>query len=74
MLMQHYERTGQFALAEDMLYSILEEKGDDREGLAFGVAFYQRILRQNDATLLVGNLPRAEILEGLGDLTHRQKL
>jgi hypothetical protein len=71
MLMRHYESTGQFAKAEDTLYSILEETGDDPASVEFGLAFYQRILRQNDATLLAGNLPRGEAEEGLHDLKQR---
>jgi hypothetical protein len=71
MLMQHYESTGQWAKAEDTLFSILEATADARASLEFGIAFYERILRQNDAALLAGNLPRGEAEEGLRELTHR---
>jgi Family of unknown function (DUF6483) len=71
MLMQHYEKTGQWAKAEDTLFSILEATADDRASVEFGIAFYERILRQNDATLLAGNLPRGEAEEGLRDLKRR---
>jgi len=72
LLMQHYERTGQWAKAEDSLFSILDATTDDPASLEFGVAFYQRILRQNDATLTAGNLPRAEAEEGLCNLQRRK--
>jgi hypothetical protein len=71
MLMQHYENTGQFAKAEDTLYSILGATENDPATLEFGTAFYERILRQNDASLLAGNLPRTEVEEGLRDLKRR---
>jgi hypothetical protein len=71
LLMQHYESTGQLAKAEDTLYSILEATVNDPASLEFGAAFYQRILRQNDATLAAGNLPRSEAEEGLREIKSR---
>ena len=35
MLMRHYEVTGQFAKAEDALYSILDAVGPDQEVIRF---------------------------------------
>jgi hypothetical protein len=72
LLMRHYESTGQLAKAEDTLFSILDATANDPASLEFGAAFYQRILRQNDATLTAGNLPRAEAEEGLRELQQRQ--
>src|SRR6185312_882411 len=59
LLMEHYERTGQFGKAEDALFAILD--GDVNSDLAvnFGISFYERLLGQNDARLAEGNLPRA---------------
>jgi hypothetical protein len=71
MLMRHYESTGQLAKAEDTLYSILDATADDPASLEFGAAFYGRILRQNDAMLQGGNLPRDEAEEGLRELKRR---
>jgi hypothetical protein len=73
LLMQHYETTGQLAKAEDTLFSILDATKDDPASLEFGAAFYERILRQNDATLAAGNLPRIEAEDGLREL-QRQKI
>jgi Family of unknown function (DUF6483) len=72
MLMQHYEGTGQLAKAEDTLYSILDATSNDPASLEFGAAFYERILRQNDAMLMAGNLPRDEAEEGLRELNGRK--
>ena len=71
LLMRHYESTGQWAKAEDTLFSILDATKDDPASLEFGAAFYQRILGQNEAMLLAGNLPRAEAEEGLRELQRR---
>jgi hypothetical protein len=72
MLMQHYESTGQLAKAEDTLFGILDATANDPASLEFGAAFYERILRQNDAMLMAGNLPRAEAEEGLRELNGRK--
>jgi hypothetical protein len=73
MLMRHYESTGQWAKAEDSLFSVLDATKNDPASVEFGEAFYQRILRQNDAMLATGNLPRAEAEEGLRELQRRKK-
>jgi hypothetical protein len=71
-LMQHYERTGQFAKAEDCLFALLEAEPDNAELLDFGIAFYKRIESQPDDNLIVGNLPRDEVQSGLADLQARR--
>jgi hypothetical protein len=68
LLMRHYESTGQFGKAEDSLFSILEATSNDPASVAFGLAFYQRILRRSDLSLADGNLPRAEAEEGFLEL------
>jgi hypothetical protein len=68
LLMRHYETTGQFGKAEDALFSILEATFHDPASVAFGLAFYDRILRQTDLALADGNLPRPEAEEGLREL------
>jgi hypothetical protein len=70
--MRRYESTGQLAKAEDMLYSILDASADDKGSTEFGAAFYERILRQSDAMLMAGNLPRTEAEEGLQELKRRR--
>jgi hypothetical protein len=71
LLMRHYESAGQLAKAEDTLFSILDSTANDAASLEFGIAFYQRILRQSDAILAAGNLPRAEAEETLKELQGR---
>jgi Family of unknown function (DUF6483) len=71
MLMQHYERTGEFAKAEDALFTVLEAEPDHPGALEFGMAFYRRLLLQSDAALSDGNLPRAEIEQAIKELAQR---
>ena len=70
-LMQHYERTGEFARAEDALFAMLDSEPGNIALVEFGIAFYQRLLTQNDAALIEGKLPRAELEDGLKQLQAR---
>ncbi len=71
-LMQHYERSGQFAKAEDALFAMLEAEPDNPAIADFGVSFYQRLQGQSDARLAAGNLPRPELEAGLAELRKRR--
>ncbi len=73
MLMQHHERTGEFAKAENALFAMLDAEPDNGAIVGFGVAFYKRMLAQSDAALTEGALPRAEVEEGLKELLQRPK-
>ena len=73
LLMQHYEHTGQFAKAEDALFTMLEAEPENDAIAEFGIVFYQRLLAQTDAVLNGANLPRAEVAEGLKELQVRRK-
>jgi len=71
-LMQHYELAGEFAKAEDCLFAMLEAE-PVKAGLAdFGIAFYERLRGQSDASLAAGNLPRPELEAGVAELRGRQ--
>jgi uncharacterized protein DUF6483 len=67
-LMQHYERSGQFAKAEDILFAILESHPHHPGLLEFGTRFYERLQHQSDSSLAAGNLPRTELPAGLQKL------
>jgi hypothetical protein len=70
-LMQHYERVEAFGKAEDVLFAMLESAPNEPGLLNFGIAFYQRLARQSDASLSDGNLPRAEVDAGLAELQRK---
>jgi hypothetical protein len=72
-LMQNYERTGEFAKAEDSLFAMLELQPENTPLLELGISFYRRLEGQSDAHLADGNLPRAEVAAGLADLTARKE-
>jgi hypothetical protein len=71
-LMQHYERTGQFAKAEDALFAILSAEPSNAAAVDFGISFYERLLGRSDAELAEGNLPRNEVESGLEELRQRK--
>lgn len=72
LLMEHYERTGQFSRAEDALFAILEVEPDNSAAVDFGISFYERLRRQDDVRLVEGNLPRSEVEAGLKELSGRK--
>jgi Family of unknown function (DUF6483) len=73
MLMHHYERTGQFAKAEDTLFAILDAEPAHPKVLEFALAFYQRLQGQTNAALNAGNLPRQEVEAGLAEVKLRMQ-
>ncbi|MDB5036250.1 MAG: hypothetical protein JWQ98_3491 [Chlorobi bacterium] len=65
-LLHYFEGNGLYADAENLLYELID---DGTPGAAEeGVAFYQRLLRKDDQDLADGDLPRAEVEEGLAAL------
>ena len=74
LLMEHYERLGQFAKAEDALFSILDADPENSAVHDFGAAFYERLQRQSDTRLADGNLPRAEVEAGLKEWVRRKNI
>jgi hypothetical protein len=71
LLMQHFERSGQFAKAEDALFAMMDAAPGNRAILELGISFYHRLLGQSDSALISGDLPRAEVEAGLNDIRIR---
>ncbi len=74
-LFHYYEDTGQYAMAEDQLHDMMamHPLGNDSsaakgEIIAEGISYYEWLLGQTDEELAAGNLPRAEVEEGLEQL------
>lgn len=72
LLMEFYERAGMFARAEDTLFDLLEDMGNNREVLDFGIAFYERLRGKSDPVLMAGDLPRSEVETGLAEVQARK--
>jgi len=72
-LMQHYERTGQFAKAEDQLFAMLETVPAHPGLPDLGIGFYKRLQGKSDRELTDGGLPREEVDAGLAELSHARK-
>ena len=72
LLMQHYERIGEFGKAEDALFEILGAEPNEPKLLDFGIAFYQRLKTRSNAELSAGNLPKAELEAAMADLQSRR--
>ena len=63
LLMQHYERAGEFAKAENALFTMVESAGD-ADILGFASAFYRRLGSHSEAALAAGNFSREEVEQG----------
>lgn len=70
-LMLYYEQTGQYARAEDALYSMLEDEPENPGIVDMGIKLYERLQKLDDAALAAGNLPRDEVSEGLAEMKKR---
>lgn len=68
MLWQHYEQSGQFALAENTLFELVEADDAPPDIIERGLAFYDRLSRLSDYELRQGNLPREELAAGRAQL------
>jgi tetratricopeptide (TPR) repeat protein len=73
MLMRHYEQLQDYARAEDSLFNMLDAEPGNPGLVDFGIGFYERLLRLDDEALELGNLPRAEVNAGLGELKGRRE-
>jgi hypothetical protein len=72
-LMQHYERTGQYAKAEDQLFAMLEVAPAHPGLKELGIGFYKRLQGKSDRELSDGGLPREEVDAGLVELSRARK-
>jgi len=72
MLMHHYESSGQFAKAENALFSMLDLEPGNPALVDFGFTFYERLQHQPDSSLDFGELPRAELESGAAELRQRK--
>jgi hypothetical protein len=68
LLWQHFEQMGDFARTENWMYEALEDEHAPPGIVDDAIDFYQRLLAHDDADLILGNLPRAEIESGLEQL------
>ena len=66
-LVSYFEARGRFGQAEDALFAWLAT--DDPAATTEGLAFYERLGRQDDADLERGELPRAELEQGRHEFT-----
>ncbi len=68
LLLRHYETSGRYSQAEDLLFDLLDVEPGAPETADLARAFYRRLLALPDAALEAGNLPREEVNEGLARL------
>lgn len=68
-LFRYYEHQGRFSKAEDFLFELIEAGYPDIQ--AESEAFFKRLQTKSDEELILGNLPRNEVEEGLREILKR---
>ena len=68
LLLRYYQKSGQYDEAENVLFDMVEESPEDAAVINMGITFYQLILKESDAQLEAGNLPREEAEASLAEL------
>lgn len=71
-LFSYNEKAGRYARAEDVLFEMLEAGEGPPNLIAEGIAFYHRLMAKSDDELLLGNLSREEVREGLAQVEKMQ--
>jgi hypothetical protein len=72
LLFRYFDHARQYARAEDLLFEMLETNGPDEDILAYGVSFYQQLLKKRDATLSADNFSMEKAIKGLSQLEKLQ--
>jgi hypothetical protein len=62
-LLRYHEKKGRYALAEDVLWELVDEHWNAIH-FAAGVEFYERLRQKSASDLAAGGLPRDEVEEG----------
>ena len=73
MLIEYLKIRGKYAEAENMIYELLNE-GNQEDYIIMidkGVKFYESILNVPEENLIIGGLPKEEVIEGLENLKNK---
>ncbi|OAS17538.1 DUF6483 family protein [Paenibacillus oryzisoli] len=74
LLFLHYEKQGNYAKVEDVLFHYMEDHPEKSEILERGLIFYEKLLGAQDEQLKAGNFSREEVLEGLTIMKQKMLL
>lgn len=65
LLFAHYEKQGNYAKVEDVLFHYMEDHPDQSAVLEQGIIFYEKLLEVEEEILQAGNFSKAEAYDGL---------
>lgn len=71
MLFSHYEKQGNYAKVEDVLFYYMEDYPQKSELPRQGLIFYEKLLQVEDEQLKAGNFSKEEAIEGLRIVKQR---
>src|SRR5260370_15071581 len=72
LLFRYFDHAHMYARAEHLLLEMLETHGPDEAILAYGMSFYQQLLKKSDATLSADNFTKEKAIKGLSQLEKLQ--
>jgi hypothetical protein len=72
LLFRYFDHVHKYASAEELLFEMLETNGPDEDILAYGMSFYQHLLKKSDATLSADNFSKEKAIKGLSQLEKLQ--
>lgn len=65
LLFAHYEKQGDYAKVEDVLFHFMEDHPNQSDFLGQGIIFYEKLLDIEEAQLEAGNFSKEEARDGL---------
>lgn len=65
LLFAHYEKQGNYAKVEDVLFHYMEDHPDQSVVLEQGVIFYEKLMAMEEELLQAGNFSKEEAFDGL---------
>ncbi|MZQ85953.1 hypothetical protein GQF01_28015 [Paenibacillus sp. 5J-6] len=71
LLFTHYDKQGDYAKAEDVLFHYMEDHPDQSEFLWQGVAFYRTLLDKEEGLLEAGNFSQEEAADSLRQVQQK---
>ncbi|WP_261304789.1 DUF6483 family protein [Paenibacillus andongensis] len=74
LLFAHYEKQGNYAKVEDVIFHYIEDHPDRSVILERGVIFYEKLMGMEEELLQAGNFSKEEALDGLRIVKQKLQL
>ncbi len=68
LLFRYFDHIHEYARAESLLFEMLEASGPHEDILAYGISFYQQLLKKSETTSSADNFSKEKAKEGLSQI------